>query len=199
MQFLLMILFGQLRRYPQDNFDRIWTSDISIASSNVSLYRYVSTEEVISSNTEDFPPTAVMQTAWDVTYPYVRFNLPSFVGSKSLLLLYFAEIKTLNISASRSFYVTINGESLPETVTLARNYSTVELQFVSNQSDNFNLNQSYFYFRLSKAPNSTLLPIINAYEYYSLIDTQPATSSQDSKCPPNLIIAQLQIIRYLNE
>jgi hypothetical protein len=113
-----------------------------------------------------------MQTAWVVnSSDAVNFTLPGLSqGSESLLLLYFAEIEMLNISTSRSFYVSINGESMDQIVTPIK-YSTEEWQFIANHS--------FFNFGLSKAPNSTLLPIINAYEYYSPIDIQPATSSQD--------------------
>jgi hypothetical protein len=104
----------------------------------------------------------------------VSFGLESDQGRKALLLLYFAELETLNLSESRSFYFAINGETVSETITLVRNYSAVELTFVSNESD---------YFTLSKTANSTLRPIINAYDYYLLIDTQPATYAKDSKCP----------------
>jgi hypothetical protein len=53
-----------------------------------------------------------------------------------------------------------------------RNYSSLELTFVSNETDKF-------IFDLVKAPNSTSRPILNAFEYYTIHHTGRATSSQD--------------------
>jgi hypothetical protein len=82
----------------------------------------------------------------------------------------------LDMSESRSFYVTVNGEKGSDIITLPRNYSAVELTILSNQTDDFQ-------FALVTASNSSLPPIINAFEYYTVFDTQPATYLQDSKCP----------------
>ena len=78
------------------------------------------------------------------------------------------------MSESRSFYITINGVKRSETITMARNYSALELPFLSNTTD--------IQFNLVKAPISTVGPILNAFEYYVLVDTEPATYLQDSKC-----------------
>lgn len=167
---------NSVARYPLDKFDRIWTSANGMLSDSV---KAVSSQVPISTkNTKDFPPVAVMQKAWVVnsSQPYYGFSKRSFVqGTKSLLLLYFAEIEILNVSESRSFYITINGKKRSETITMVRNYSALELPFLSDTVD--------IQFNLVKAPNSTLGPIINAYEYYIIVDTQAPTYLQDSKCP----------------
>lgn len=158
-------------RYPQDEFDRIWTLVVYPNSPDL---QYISSQDPISANnTEDLPPTAVMQNGWLQISPNpYQFNQPTSPGSKSLLLLYFSEIQTLNVSESRSFYVSINGETRSGIITLVRNLSTLELQFISNPTSSFE-------FHLVKAPGSTRAPIINAYEYYFIIDTQPETYPQD--------------------
>jgi hypothetical protein len=96
-----------------------------------------------------------------------EFPLSTDPLRRSLLLLYFAEIETLN--SSRSFYVTINGERRPGTITTIRNYSTLDLALISNDTPHFS-------FHLVKA---TDYPIINAFEYYSVYDTEQPTNSQD--------------------
>jgi len=50
------------------------------------------------------------------------------------------------------------------------------LPFLSNETDELMPD-------IQQASNSSSSPIINAYESYILVDTQPATYSQDSKCP----------------
>lgn len=163
-------------RYPLDNFDRIWTSadELLNAQTKDSVQPVSSQVPISTKTTKDFPPVAVMQKAWVVnsSRTYFGFSERSFVqGTKSLLLLYFAEIETLNVSESRSFYITINGEKRSEIITMVRNYSAIELPFLSDTTD--------IQFNLVKAPNSTLGPIINAFELYTLVDTQPVTYLQD--------------------
>jgi len=57
------ILHGELIKYPQDNFDRLWESGDLIFKSPIS-YLVSSGESISIDNTEDLPPTAVMQKAW---------------------------------------------------------------------------------------------------------------------------------------
>jgi hypothetical protein len=158
-------------RYPLDNFDRIWKSNLADSSS----VRYVSSEDSISNNnTKNLPPTAVMQTAWVMNIDDYPLKVPTVSWAKSLLLIYLAEIERLNRSESRSFYLTINNENPSETISLVRNYSALELIIISNETDEF-------IFHLVKAPHSTSRPILNAFEYYTMRQTELATSSQDIK------------------
>ena len=119
-----------------------------------------------------------MQTAWVVNSSQTdrfHFSWASYTG-QTLVVLYFAEIETPNPpeSESRSFDVKINGIKRSSNITLVRNYSAISLTFVST---------NYFSLDIVKATNSsTLGPIINAYEYNRLYDTQQVTSSQDGQC-----------------
>jgi len=164
-------------RYPQDQFDRIWTStDSSLISSSYSkdVIRPVTSHAAISTrNTKDLPPTAVMQTAWvGNSLNIIPISVASTDrGTKSLLLLYFAEIEALNMSESRSFFVAVNGEEQSETITVVRNYTAIERAFLPNQVR--------YYFNVMMAEHSTRPPILNAFEYHWLSDTDQATYSQD--------------------
>jgi hypothetical protein len=116
----------------------------------------------------------VMQTAW-VIEPLSSSSsqgTKSWQRTKQLLTLYFAEIEMLNMSESRSFYITINKERRSENINLIRNYSALERTFL--------LNNAYI-LEFVKAKNSTRLPLVNAIELFDLVDTEPATHSQDSK------------------
>jgi len=162
---------------------------LTINAQNLSSVRNVSSQEVISTNnTRDLPPAAVMQTAWvannDDSLPV---SLTSSDGCKPLLLFYFAEIETLNMSESRSFYVAINGETQTETITLVRNYSAIELTLLPKQRDKINI---------IKAPKSTRSPILNAFECHCLYATDQATYSQDGKCLAKLLVVKLQILSF---
>eukprot|EP00253_Pinus_taeda_P035970 PITA_35970 len=173
-------LMANLCRYPDDNFDRIWSPSVPSNNLMLSMRKVVSSNEATSiNNTKDLPPPVVMRTAWifNSSEP-AQFSLGPFDegGKRSLLILYFAEVQMLDMSESRSFYITINGAKMLDTITLPRNYSALEVTIPSNQTDDFQ-------FALVEATYSTLPPIINAFEYYTVFDTQPATNLQDSKCP----------------
>jgi hypothetical protein len=164
-----------LSRYPQDKFDRIWTpSESSGSSRNV-----ISKEPISTTNTENLPPTAVMQTA-SVTLPETPPFLlnRTFESTAILLVLYFAEIETLNMSESRSFHVMVDGvQGSP--IILMRNYSALEVTFLPGTEIKT--------FQLVESTNSTLPPIINAYEYYWAVNNDLPTHSEDSKTCPHEI------------
>lgn len=159
-------------RYPRDNFDRIWNHTAAgLPASN--LVRKVSSKEpILSDSTKNHPPTAVMQTAWVMNTDGFHFLIPTASRAKSLLLLYLAELETLNTSESTSFYVNIDGEYRSEIIWLVSNYSALELTVISNGTD-----ESIF--QLVKDNRSTNRPIINAYEHYTIENTSTATNSQD--------------------
>lgn len=162
-----------LIRYPQDNFDRLWR----YRQPPNGLAVRETTHPISSNNTDDFPPTAVMQTTWVVNgseWTGITFTLASIPGRRTLLLLYFAEFETLNQHESRSFSVQINGVYRTNTISLVPNYSAIERTFLTNDSSRPN-----FTFTIEKATNTTLSPIINAYECYWLTDTQQPTYLQD--------------------
>jgi hypothetical protein len=154
-----------LNRYPQDKFDRIWTPSDSSSLPG-------SKEPISTTNTQDLPPTAVMQTA-SVTLPETQFLLNRTFESRAILLvLYFAEIEAVNMPDSRSFHVQLDGVQ-HSTITLMRNYSARQVTFSPDTEIKT--------FELVESTNSTLPPLINAYEYYWKVDMDTATFSQDSK------------------
>eukprot|EP00253_Pinus_taeda_P005299 PITA_05299 len=162
-------------RYPQDMFDRIWDYELRLTFDNHYPVQPVNCQETIStSNTTELPPSAVMQTAAVIIDTAPGFNVGSTDGHRILLLLYVAEIEQLNMSEHRSFYVTINDEKRSEAITSLSDYSTRELKFISNPTDDF-------YFALVNTVDATSDPIMNAFETYKIIDTQPATYAEDHK------------------
>lgn len=163
---------NSIARYPRDNFDRIWDPDQEPPPSTRSVRKVSSKELILSNSTKNHPPTAVMQTAWVMNIDDFPFPIPTASWAKTLLLLYLAELETLNTSESTSFYVTIDGKYRSETIWLVSNYSALELTVISNGTYESS-------FQLVKDPRSTNRPIINAFEYYTINPTHTATNSQD--------------------
>jgi hypothetical protein len=165
-------LYVELSRYPHDSFDRIWTSSnmsLLFPSSNISSKIGAITnfqEPISTNNTQDLPPTVVMQTAWitteDILELYLRVG--PLKKTESLLLLYFAEMQPLNMTETRSFHVLINGEELSQPITMVQNYSAVELALRLGEARFLDL-------ELLKATDLTLGPILNAFENYLILDT----------------------------
>ncbi|XP_059072720.1 probable LRR receptor-like serine/threonine-protein kinase At1g67720 isoform X2 [Cryptomeria japonica] len=152
-------------RHPDDQFDRMWDPDVA-----KELYNVSSVEPISTNNTEDLPPSVVMQTAVAVPANDSTVDL-DFINSEeeTLLLLYFAEIE--NTSGSRIFDINIDGETKFTGPHLVRNHSAIEVPIL--------IDRTLSLLTLSKTSNSTMSPILNALEWYERVTTAPLTSSED--------------------
>ncbi|KAK3135027.1 hypothetical protein QOZ80_5BG0413720 [Eleusine coracana subsp. coracana] len=178
-------------RYPDDPYDRVW-----LPWSDPAEWLEVSTAEVVNgvfgSNFE--MPSVVMQTAvtarvsksiefsWDAEPSHV-YPDPGYI-----CMLHFAELQHLNSNASRQFSITINGHVW---YSLYRPYSftsdTVYSKLPQHGSTKYNIS-------IKAAANSTLPPIINAGEVFSVISTANVrTDVQDAKRD---VIVQLKNRRF---
>lgn len=164
-------------RYPLDKVDRLWLPDVGLKQAmnadNTQYIHYVKSEEPISTtNTQDLPPSVVMQTAWVMaSSASPSFNLNASGGTNSLLLLYFADIQPPKMGETRSFSLERNGEPFGKPITLVQNSSAVELQIP--------LDMVQYQLRFATAVNSSNGIIINALEYYVMVYTEPATTLED--------------------
>lgn len=167
-----------LVRYPLDAFDRLWAPDSvdNLLAVREGIFTATElTEHILTNNTQDFPPTVVMQTAWEAN-PNVNYLTFSFNGilesTESLLLLYFAEVTPPHLGENISFNLSINGFLHNE--VLLQNYSAKEVPLqLGDAPIEFGL------VRNLPTRYSTLQPLLNAFEIYSIFDTGRATSSQD--------------------
>eukprot|EP01018_Ginkgo_biloba_P040774 Gb_37625 [translate_table: standard] len=175
-------------RYPQDPFDRLWESDklvnaVKSRSGNQTSATFNASSNVMIStqNTTNHPPIAVMETA-KIAGRQERLDLyvknPTDGQIPLLIILYFAEIETSNVSESRIFDVLINGhQAIPSLdithagVLSNRTRSSIQKEIMSNDS---NIDVA-----LRKTSNSTIGPIVNALEQYLVIPTDTETSPTD--------------------
>eukprot|EP00253_Pinus_taeda_P030649 PITA_30649 len=164
-------------RYPDDSFDRIWSTDFFFPVSGASSVRTITSKDPISTkNTQNLPPSLIMQTACILNSSAFPINVGKPAGRKSVVYLYLADIGNSDMSQLRSFSVLINGVKRSNVITMVENYSALELTFESNETDTLLL-------VLEKAGDSTSSAIINAFESYQIVDTEQATYAQDSKFP----------------
>ncbi|KAM3411919.1 hypothetical protein ACQJBY_003536 [Aegilops geniculata] len=165
-------------RYPADPYDRVW-----IPWADPKEWTEISTTRQVQSDDDDYEvPSAVMQTAvtplnaskknldiaWDPV-PQPRNPSPGY-----FIVMHFSELQILPSSAVRQFYVSINGMELNMTAAKLYYHGTGVISNVKPyRYDKFNIS-------LHATTNSTLPPIINAIELFSVMPTSIlGTDSQD--------------------
>ncbi|KAJ8486666.1 hypothetical protein OPV22_019151 [Ensete ventricosum] len=158
-------------RFPADPYDRIWSSFMDPSWSTLS-----SSSNVNNSLNMFEPPSAVMQTAvTPASGSQLVFSWDSVSPDDELYaVLHFAELQNLTGNATRMFNITRNGELRYDRYTppyLSADFIYSNVPFEGS---------SRYEYVLNSTSDSTLPPIINAFEVYSLMQlTQAATDSGD--------------------
>ncbi|CAL4901103.1 unnamed protein product [Urochloa decumbens] len=169
-------------RYPNDPYDRVWISMLDTTAWDV----ISTTMEVKDMHKEYEAPSKVMQTAitprnasnnihffwdWDYEQRSSKDPLPEFVT-----VMYFSELVSLQGNAVRQFYVNLNGEPWYREGFTPR-YLYEDHIFSTNPFGDY----TRYDVSINATTNSTLPPIINAIEVFSVIATDNAgTNSQDA-------------------
>ncbi|EEE64420.1 hypothetical protein OsJ_19264 [Oryza sativa Japonica Group] len=165
-------------RYPDDPHDRVWFPWFDAAKWNE-----ISTTNRVQNIDNDLfeAPTAVMQTA--VTPINASNNIDFFWNSQPqpndpapgyIAIFHFSELENLPNNATRQFYININGILFDDGFTPSFLYAEASYSskpFVRHPQYNITINAT---------ANSTMPPLINAVEVYSVISTANiGTDSQD--------------------
>lgn len=160
-------------RYPNDVYDRIWTPAYGILLDEVK-------SEVLSINTrtaEDLPPKEALQNAVisSSTREYIQFinrlpteELPIYINT------YFSEIMESE-AGKRSIQMYI--DNVPFSSPIVPPLGSVKEVYITNVTASANTS-----FTLQASDTSTLPPILNALEVYTISDALNAgTDSRDGK------------------
>ncbi|KAI5019610.1 hypothetical protein ZWY2020_044498 [Hordeum vulgare] len=165
-------------RYPADPHDRVWYPWID-ATNWVEMSSKRKVQNVDDDHFE--APSAVMQTAirprnasqsieffWDAE-PQPNDPSPGYIA-----IMHFSELQLLPSNAVREFYVNLNGKPwYPSGFTPDYLYSGATYNSLPSRHSRYNIS-------INATANSTLPPIINAVEVFSVIPTTNiATDSQD--------------------
>ncbi|TVU20528.1 hypothetical protein EJB05_36741, partial [Eragrostis curvula] len=168
-------------RYPDDRYDRVWTQWME-----PDTWSEISTTEKMQSTASLYfdVPSAVMQTAitplkasnnielWVYVEPNHVYTAPGYI-----FILYFTEVQVLSSNATRQFYITINGK-----LWYPGPYTPQYLLSDAVYSKGPQYGFSQYNITLSATANSTLPPIINAVETFSVISTaNVGTDAQDGR------------------
>ncbi|CAN6350414.1 unnamed protein product [Urochloa humidicola] len=166
-------------RYPDDPHDRFWLPWVDATS-----WSSMSTTQRVQNLDNDLfeAPSKVMQTAitprnvsqniefsWDPE-PQPRDPTPGYIG-----IMHFSELQLLPGKAVRQFYVNLDGKPwYPKAFT--PDYLSSDATYNSNPYRGL----ARYNVSINATANSTLPPIINAIEVFSVIPTtNVATDSQD--------------------
>ncbi|XP_024540395.1 probable LRR receptor-like serine/threonine-protein kinase At1g67720 isoform X1 [Selaginella moellendorffii] len=162
-------------RLPDDTYDRIWTSDFG----DEDYPRLVTQNPVALGSSPEQAPLAVMQTARtkpvnsssDFSYflPFPEISS----GRKYCIILYFAEVTSMNSGDLREFDIILSGTSLNNTPV----FQSVN---VANQAGGayialelHDYNRTFYgpvRVKLIPTQRSTLLPFLSALEVYTVLD-----------------------------
>lgn len=169
-------------RYPDDPHDRIWIPWVNTIASTE-----ISTEKKVQITEDDLfeVPTTVMQTAisprngfhgielsWD-SEPQPQNPSPGY-----FIILHFSELQLLPSNRVRQFYVNLNGEPLYPSgrgvgFTPRYLYTGATYNRLPFQQSNYNIT-------IDTTATSTMPPILNAVEVFSVIPTtNVGTDSRD--------------------
>ncbi|PNT72053.1 putative leucine-rich repeat receptor-like protein kinase At2g19210 isoform X2 [Brachypodium distachyon] len=168
-----------IARYPDDPHDRIWFPWYDAVN-----WAEMSTTQTVQNIENDLfeAPSAVMQTAitpqnaskniefyWDAE-PKPNDPSPGYIA-----IMYFSELQLLNGNDVRQFYVNLNGNPWYPTGFTP--------QYLSNGAtyNSYPSHHSRYNISINATSNSTLPPIINAVEVFSVVPTTNiGTDSQDA-------------------
>ncbi|CAM0948537.1 unnamed protein product [Alopecurus aequalis] len=162
-------------RYPDDSHDRLWMT----LSRNEE--GWTNTEQVVN-NDDDFyaTPTVVMQTAVEAkdnqsNLEFTLLRLPSLTSQHYISIMHFSELRNLtNGKNSRQFNIFVND-------VVREAYKPVYLISDSVPFDTTQSSDSEYSASLIPLANSTLPPIINAIEIFSVIyPTNLSTNARDA-------------------
>ncbi|VFQ87661.1 unnamed protein product [Cuscuta campestris] len=171
-------------RYPDDPYDRIWESDtvkrpnflVGVAPGT----ERINTSKYIDTNTREYPPVKVMQSAVVGTKGSLsyRLNLEDFPAN-ARAYAYFAEIQDLGVNETRKFKM--EQPYIPD-------YSNAVVNIDENANGSYTLYEpSYmnvslefiFSFAFAKTHDSTLGPLLNAMEISKYVKIAAKTDGGD--------------------
>lgn len=190
-------------RYPDDPYDRIWSSDLERRQNYLVGVapgtERINTTKNVMSNTREYPPLKVMQTAvvgtkGSLTY---RLNLEDFPAN-ARAYAYFAEIEDLGTNETRKFE--IEKPYLPD-------YNNAVVNIAENANGSYTLYEPSFMnatldfvmsFSFVKTRDSTQGPLLNAIEISKYVQIAGKTAMQDVNIL-NALQAKSTDSNWLNE
>ncbi|KAL3625911.1 hypothetical protein CASFOL_030440 [Castilleja foliolosa] len=151
-------------RYTDDRYDRLWSpTTVGDGLSTISTDALLIENDVVL----DQPPSAVLRNAVTAVTPTSEIDLLMGLPTFEIPIyanMYFSEVTQLDTTETRSFQILVNGES-PFDGPIVPTYAKCNEMYISNLIASSNTT-----FALVPTNDSTLAPLINALEVYSIGD-----------------------------
>ncbi|CAK7327931.1 unnamed protein product [Dovyalis caffra] len=148
-------------RYPDDPHDRSWKPGHGLLLTDVTSLA----PAIDATGAEDNPPSAVLEnaitTSSTLEYIILRTKLPE-IKVPIYMATYFSEVARLNKTQKRYFQFYINNKPVSKT-PISPPFGSVSALYITNTSAYSNTS-----FSVMATTDSTLPPLINAMELYTL-------------------------------
>uniref|UniRef100_A0ACD5U0J5 Uncharacterized protein n=1 Tax=Avena sativa TaxID=4498 RepID=A0ACD5U0J5_AVESA len=160
---------NELIRYPDDQYDRLWFPWV-----NPVLWTEMSTTRKVQNMANDFfeVPPAVLQTAitpWNngsqIQFSWDPQPQPNDPSPAYFSIMHFTELQLLPSNAMREFYINLNGELWHRDAVMP------EYLYSRPSFNTFAARKSQYNITINATARSTLPPIINALEVFSVLPT----------------------------
>ncbi|XP_019094340.1 PREDICTED: probable LRR receptor-like serine/threonine-protein kinase At1g51860 [Camelina sativa] len=160
-------------RYDKDLYDRVWVPFSQNETVSLSTNRLVDT----STNSYNVPQNVANSaiTPSKATHPLnIWWDLQN-INAQIYIYMHFAEIQNLNSDETREFNITYNGDQVWESYFRPKNLSitTIFSKTALSSSDGL------FNFTFTMTKNSTLPPLINGLEVYTVVQNLLPGTYQD--------------------
>ena len=160
-------------RYKDDVYDRIWYYSSEYGFKRPDISR--GNASLLIRNSYELP-TIVMSTAVTSVTPSTPLDFSweaDNVNDQYYLYMHFKEVEKLAANETRSFNITLNDKFWYDNVTPSISTSTTA--YSTKPLTGATKYQVYLF----KTENSTLPPILNAYEVYKVKDFSQSETQQD--------------------
>ncbi|WRX32955.1 Malectin-like domain - like 10 [Theobroma cacao] len=175
----------EIIRYSDDLYDRIWVPAINGGDFTV----LTSDESFIDVSLDDNPPGAVFKNAFAPNSTSISIQLGTNLPATEVPIymnMYFSEVSVLDSTQRRSFQLYIDGKSTSN--PFIPSYGKAGEMYLANFSASSNTN-----FSLVATSVSTLPPLINALEVFTVSDElTDGTNRDDGRYPRLEGLASLQ-------
>ncbi|KAL5575511.1 hypothetical protein UlMin_017210 [Ulmus minor] len=167
-------------RSPSDLHDRIWMTSFN------DNWSEITTSLEVNPSTDFKPPTEVMRTAGTPKNENSSMDLnwvSSDASAEFYVYLHFAELQNLTRNQYRAFDITLNGKPWSTTFQVPVYLVSTNVSYLTYSVTG----ATSYTLSLVKHENSTLPPILNAYELYKIVDlSKPETDQNDVDAITNI-------------
>lgn len=159
-------------RYPKDVYDRSWVPY------SQQEWTQISTTANVSNENHYDPPKAALKmaaTPTNLDAPLMMVWRLENPDDQIYLYMHFAEIQVLKANDTREFDIVLNGEKINTIGVFSPKYLEIMTRLTTNPRQ---CNRGICRIQLIKTQRSTLPPLLNAFEVYSVLQLPQSQTNE---------------------